>query len=546
MRESSEGAGRNMLGVSPGDQIGGRYEIVRVLGVGGTGAVFEARHTAIGRTVAIKLLLPELASNPVVPQRFLQEARTANEVRHKNIVEVIDFGADNGRLYMVMEFLHGESLAEYLRREAPTAPGPIIRILEPIMGALAAAHARGIVHRDVKPQNIFLQHTEGDDEPVPKLIDFGIAKRLAGGDINLTSTGMILGTPAYMAPEQARAERSITHAADQYSLGVILYQALTGHIPYEADSYPALLIQIVSQPPIDISRWRPDLDPNLAAVVMRMLERKPSHRYASFADLRLALRPWRDANDRGSSSPSSRPETTAPTRPDGTPSTPDPITVALPPRAPPPRTPSPLPPSFTPPEVTPPSVNPSAVTPPSLSTSPPTVESPPSRLGALAAVVGVMAVGMVGLAIYLAVRSPGAPRPAPAVDASRPLESVTLRVDVEPAIAEITLDGVVVGHGHAEILRPRDDRRLQLRLSAPGYASMSDVLSCSSDARISRVLVSLSAPPTKVQPATPPGPTRVTVTSPQTPPPPPPPPPPAEPQVHNHDHPRIDPTNPFR
>ncbi len=414
MQETPDAPGNRVLGISPGDQIGGRYEIVRVLGVGGTGAVFEARHMTIGRTVAIKLLLPELAQNPVVPQRFLQEARTANEVRHKNIVEVIDFGADNGRLYMVMEFLLGESLADYILREAPVAPGPIIRILEPIMGALAAAHARGIVHRDVKPQNIFLQRTEGDDEPVPKLIDFGIAKRLAGGDVNLTSTGMILGTPAYMSPEQARADRAVTHAADQYSLGVIFYQALTGNIPYEADTYPALLIQIVSQPPIDIMRRRPDLDPGLAAVVMRMLARAPSHRYASFADLRLALRPWRDVNEKTSSPDASRPEVAAPTQPDGSrESTPEPITVQLPRKAvssvPAPMTPS----------VSAPPVGPSNGPTDAVYSPPP---APPSRLGVLAAFVGVMAVGMVSLAVWLAVRPGGAPKPTPshALDASRP------------------------------------------------------------------------------------------------------------------------------
>ncbi|MFO0653152.1 MAG: protein kinase [Polyangiales bacterium] len=538
MQETPDAPGNRVLGISPGDQIGGRYEIVRVLGVGGTGAVFEARHMTIGRTVAIKLLLPELAQNPVVPQRFLQEARTANEVRHKNIVEVIDFGADNGRLYMVMEFLHGESLADYILREAPVAPGPIIRILEPIMGALAAAHARGIVHRDVKPQNIFLQRTEGDDEPVPKLIDFGIAKRLVGGDVNLTSTGMILGTPAYMSPEQARADRTVTHAADQYSLGVIFYQALTGNIPYDADSYPALLIQIVSQPPVDILQRRPDLDPGLAAVVMRMLARTPSHRYASFADLRLALRPWRDVDERTTTREALRPEVAAPTRPDGSrESTPEPVTVQLPQKAIS-SVPAPMAPS-TPPA---PAVMSNATT-EGVYAPPPAA---PSRLGLLAAFVGVMAVGMVSLAVWLAVRSDGRPKPPPppAVDASRPAETVTLRIDVEPPVAEISLDGVVVGHGHAELLRPRDDRRLQLRLSAPGFAAVSDVLSCSTDARVSRVLVSLTAP-------TPPprqnNNARVVGSAP--PPPPPPPPPPQQnidPPVRNHEHPRIDPTNPFR
>jgi serine/threonine-protein kinase len=521
MQAAPEAPGSRVLGISPGDQIGGRYEIVRVLGVGGTGAVFEARHMTLGRAVAIKLLLPELAANPVVPHRFLQEARTANEVRHKNIVEVIDFGADNGRLYMVMELLHGESLADFVQREAPVAPGRIVRILEPVMGALATAHARGIVHRDVKPQNIFLQQGEGDGEPVPKLIDFGIAKRIVGGDAQLTSTGMILGTPAYMAPEQARADRHVTHAADQYSLGVILYQALTGHIPYEADTYPALLIQIVSQPPTDIAHWRPDLDPALARVVMRVLSREASHRYASFADLRAALAPWRHDDARGAPTAPSPQGRAAPTQPDGTPaSSPEAVTVQRPPSAP----------------------RPAATQPPTAA-----LPAPPSRLGALAAVVVALAVAMVSAAVWLA-RHPDPARPSPSV-APAP-EFITLRVDVEPPVAEIALDGVVVGHGHAEVLRPRDGRRLQLRLSAPGFASVTDVLVSASDARVSRVLVSL-APPSLAAPAAPaaPGaarPPRGVVNAVAAPAPPPDAPRAVAPPRPDPDHPRIDPTNPFR
>ena len=183
------------LGVGPGDVVGGRFELVRVLGAGGTGAVFEARHRVIGRRVAVKLLLPELAMHSSVARRFLQEAQSASEVRHKNIVEVLDFGEDRGRLFMVMEHLDGESLGAFLKREAPLSPARILPLMEPVIAALSATHARGIVHRDVKPQNIFLARGE-DGEVTPKLIDFGIAKRLADEDVHLTGTGTVLGTPA--------------------------------------------------------------------------------------------------------------------------------------------------------------------------------------------------------------------------------------------------------------------------------------------------------------------------------------------------------------
>jgi hypothetical protein len=470
------------LGVSPGDVIGGRYEIIRVLGVGGTGAVFEARHRTIARTVAVKLLLPEIAlSNPAVPQRFLQEARTSNEVRHKNIVEVLDFGNDQGRLFMVMEFLEGENLGARIKRDAPLTPGVIIRLLEPIMSALALAHSRGIVHRDVKPQNIFLALTPGEDGITPKLIDFGIAKRVVTDDVGLTATGMILGTPAYMPPEQAAGgSKHVTPAADQYALGAILYEALTGSVPHQADSYPAMLVAIVTGPPPDVRHLRPDLDPGLAAAIMRALAYEPSQRFSSLYELRDALAPFRDDYAAG---PVARPGASIPvlhqqTRPDGSPGPADARRAALA------RAPGALPP----PVITP--------------TEPPRAfaPAPAHHLPWIAAVIGVVAVGMVILAAALAARRP-AVAPATAAAAARAPrvgvdgDNITFRIDVDPAAAIITLDGAAVGQGHAELLRPRDGRRYQLRLSAPGHANVSDVLVANADARISRVLAPLGAPP---------------------------------------------------
>ncbi|MEZ4407043.1 MAG: protein kinase [Polyangiales bacterium] len=333
-RDSSDRA----LGVSPGEVIGGRYEVLRLLGVGGTGAVFEARHQAIGRTVALKVLLPELAASAMVPRRFLQEAQTANQVRHRNIVEVLDFGDDHGRLYMVMELLHGEGLAAFLRREAPVAPGTLVRVLDPVMAALIYAHERGIIHRDVKPQNIFLSQTPGEDEPTPKLIDFGIAKRIVADDVALTATGMILGTPAYMAPEQALGSKDVTPAADQYSVAAILFEGLTGRVPHQADTYPAMLVAIVSQPPADLRALRPDLDPALATTVMRALNFDPAKRYESLAAFREALRAFRHLDQRGRVVvPAAAPPGSSITRPDGSrePSAPVPLSPASTTAAPP-------------------------------------------------------------------------------------------------------------------------------------------------------------------------------------------------------------------
>jgi serine/threonine-protein kinase len=524
----SPAANDRPLGVSPGDVIGGRYEIIRVLGVGGTGAVFEARHRTIQRTVAVKLLLPEIAlANPAVPQRFLQEARTSNEVRHKNIVEVLDFGNDQGRLFMVMEFLEGETLGARIKRDAPLTPGAIIRVLDPIMSALALAHSRGIVHRDVKPQNIFLSHTPGDDGVTPKLIDFGIAKRVITDDVGLTATGMILGTPAYMPPEQATGgSKNVTPAADQYALGAILYEALTGSVPHQADSYPAMLVAIVTGPAPDIRTLRPDLDPGLAAVVMRALAYEPSQRFSSLYEMRDALAPFRDQHTRGAVSRPGAPPSVMhqQTRPDGTPGPEDARRAALA------RVPGTVPPM--------------AISP----TAPPRTEAH-GALPLIAGVIGVVAVGMIVLAAsLLAHRRARADRPpAPAVlgapsphRASVDGDNITFRIDVDPPTAVITLDGTVVGQGHAELLRPRDGRRYQLRLSAPGHANVSDVLVASADARISRVLGPAGAPATP-----PPALVRTTPTPPPT------PFPTLAPALapsgrpHDRRHPVIDRNNPF-
>ncbi len=454
-----------LFGIHTGDVIDGRYEIVRVLGVGGTGAVFEAKHKAIGRTVAIKFLLPELAINPTVPARFLHEARTANQVRHRNIVEVIDFGNDRGRLYLVMEYLRGESLAAFIKHEAPTAPGRILAVMDPILAALSYAHTQGIIHRDIKPQNLFLS-VQSDGEIIPKVIDFGIARRIVTEDVRLTSTGMILGTPAYMAPEQAQGASDVTSAADQYALGAILYQALTGQIPIAADTYPAMLIALATQRPRVITELRADLDPALARIVMKMLVREPAARFASLDAVRAAIKPFIDP--RALQATHIDP---ARTRPDGTP----PVLHGSAP------TPIGYPGS---------SVLVSALEEPIPATSALPWASIAPILGA-----GVFILAAMSLAVVLAVRHPRHVAPVSAEVPMSPRQinnSVTFQVDVDPPVAAITLDGALVGHGHAEVLRPRDGRRYQLLLTAPGRGDVTDVLVANSDARVSRVLPDLS------------------------------------------------------
>ena len=510
------------LGVGPGDVVGGRFELVGVLGAGGTGAVFEARHRVIGRRVAVKLLLPELAMHSSVARRFLQEAQSASEVRHKNIVEVLDFGEDRGRLFMVMEHLDGESLGAFLKREAPLSPSRILPLMEPVIAALSATHARGIVHRDVKPQNIFLARSD-DGEITPKLIDFGIAKRLADEDVHLTGTGTVLGTPAYMAPEQAQGAKNVTAAADQYAVGVILFHALSRALPHHADSYAAMLVAIVSQPPRELRDLRPDLDPALCAVVMRALARDPAARFPTLDALRDALRPFLSLDAPAPAQPrnaergnTNTAQNTTPSRPSVPTQQPALILSGGPPRPVPPmalpgNTPAPLPPRSSP------------------------------ALAGVAVVVALAAVTMLALAVGLSLRAPAAPRPvaAPAradvPTPSAPREFVTFAIDVSPAAAAILLDGEHIGNGHAEVLRPRDGARHQLMLRAPGHTVMTDVLVASADARVSRVLsaVDVPRPPRAVTAPAP---------SPSPSPSPPPAPPPAPPDLR---HPHIDRRLPF-
>ncbi|MBL8602056.1 MAG: protein kinase [Myxococcales bacterium] len=522
------------LGAQLGDIIGGRYQLSRVLGVGGTGAVFEARHLTLGRLVAIKVLLPELGLNPIVAKRFLQEAQTSNAVRNKHIVEVIDFGDDHGRLFMVMELLQGQSLASLIRREAPMSPAAVIGLLDPVMGALQSAHEQGIVHRDVKPQNIFVVES-ADEAPWAKLIDFGIAKKIVDDDTQLTATGMILGTPAYMSPEQAQGARNVGAAADQYAFGAIVFQALAGQIPHQADTYPAMLIAIVTTAPPALSSLRPDLPPALCEVVMRALAREPAQRFASLGAFREALRPFAGLEalpsggaPRGLEGPP-RPSTppNARTRPDGT-----------------------AEPSM-------PFGGPPAVAPrPPVSVETPAPQAPRSHLGRVAAAVGALALGSALFAVGVVVRRAAPPAPETQLTITTlpttgdtAAESVTFRVDVEPPTATIELDGAMLGRGHAEVLKPRDGRRYQLRLAAPDHADVTEVLVASTDARISRVLVALAQPAPSAPPSEHTHTTRVPgVTAPA-------PNVPSEPRPGGHPseghrpgshHPRIERENPFQ
>ncbi|MCA9657422.1 MAG: serine/threonine protein kinase, partial [Myxococcales bacterium] len=243
--------------VLPGEVLGDRYRVIERLGKGGMGEVYLAEHIAIGRKVAIKTLSGDFHERPELARRFLQEARTASKVRHPNIVDITDFGhTELGGPFFVMELLEGEDLKTRLRRER-TLPWPeVVRITTQICAALTAAHAHGVVHRDMKPDNVFLIQ-QGDDEQI-KVLDFGIAKITAGDEAgDATRTGVLLGTPHYMSPEQAQDD-PLDARSDIYSLGVLLFRMVTGRLPFRGKSFMKVLGQHMTDAPPSPLEFAPE------------------------------------------------------------------------------------------------------------------------------------------------------------------------------------------------------------------------------------------------------------------------------------------------
>ena len=273
-----------------GQVLADRYRIVRLLGEGGMGQVYEAQHLNINKRFAIKMLRPEVIGSTQSLQRFRQEAWAASSIGHENIVEIDDFATlPSGQVYLAMEFLDGQSLAERIRDGAPLQIEQAVAIMIAVAQGLAAAHDKGIVHRDMKPENVFLARKGG--RVVAKILDFGIAK-MTGGDepSNLTRTGAIFGTPLYMSPEQAKGKPA-DGRADVYALGVILYELITGSVPFGGDSSVEILSQHIGAAPVRPTELAPQrgISPALEALVLRALEKEPEARFASMATLASEL-----------------------------------------------------------------------------------------------------------------------------------------------------------------------------------------------------------------------------------------------------------------
>ncbi len=273
-------------------EVIGSYRLVAELGKGGMGMVYRAEHVQLGRPAALKMLQPRLSSDGGIVQRFFNEAKAASAIDHPGIVEIYDFGTHtDGRAYIVMALLRGESLEDRLKR-GQLAPLDGATLLAQVAGALAAAHARGIVHRDLKPDNIYLVPNEMIPGGIQvKLLDFGIAKladeQAAGFK---TQTGALMGTPAYMSPEQCMGRSDLDHRTDLYSLGCILYHVMCGRPPFTSDQGTGVMIAAHLRDPVpDPRTFNPSLPPALIAVVMRLLEKEPQARFQTAAEVRSAL-----------------------------------------------------------------------------------------------------------------------------------------------------------------------------------------------------------------------------------------------------------------
>ncbi|MFH1129905.1 MAG: serine/threonine-protein kinase, partial [Pseudomonadota bacterium] len=279
----------DLLGVSPGDGqkdllLGrkfGNYQLEEVLGVGGMGTVYRAIHPALGKQVAIKVLSPEMADDRTALGRLIDEARAAAAIGHENIVEIFDFGeTEDGITYIAMELLIGETLDARLKSKGRLSPEQAVGMANQICGALGAAHCQGIIHRDIKPQNIFISKGPGGRDQV-KVLDFGVAKLLdAAKRISpKTATGAVVGSPFYMSPEQANGE-PLDGRSDLFSLAAVLYQALSGSLPFSGKTFTEVLSNLATVPVKPMVDIAPDMEisPALDQVILRALSKKPASR----------------------------------------------------------------------------------------------------------------------------------------------------------------------------------------------------------------------------------------------------------------------------
>ncbi len=492
--------------LAPGSYFGS-YQIVRVLGQGAFGVVYEALRQPLGKRVALKVLRRQLVSQQEVLQRFLREAQTTAQIQHPHIVDTFDVGEHLGAPYLAMEFIEGEPLSSRLKRERRLSPTVAVDVMLVVLSAMTTVHERGVVHRDLKPENIFLMRTRGGGVH-PKVLDFGIAKvTQSESDMVLTRTTALLGTPYYMSPEQARESKHIDARSDQWALCVILYECVTGKRPFTGTSLLDLLNRIATADYVAPSSLAPEVTPALEAIIAKMLQRDPFERFVDTRAVGLALLPfgsdaarahWADEfNGRMSSVPpipdeiadttelpeiaatAAAPSLQDATRPASLSSSGQPQGLAaftspgtsrsVPPRPAPPQEAAALTAAMTSPPLAP--AGGTLTLSPRESAAP---KEPARPARPWIGPVAVVAVALAGVATWAATRSSTAPAavasPVIAAVSARPGPArfrVTTRV--EPASAAITLDREAPVTGSIDRELARDGAIHRIVVSAPGY-----------------------------------------------------------------------------
>jgi serine/threonine-protein kinase len=273
-----------------GQTLAGKYRIEKLIKRGGMGAVYEGKHVLMEKTVAIKVLHPALALDDDVVRRFSREAKAASRISHPHAVSVTDFGeSENGVVFLVMEYLNGRTLKEIIRGEGAMRLNRVVEILRQVAGALDAAHEQGVVHRDLKSDNIMLSNTNGGEWA--KVLDFGIAKiqQTDARDADITAANLVIGTPQYMSPEQCSQSGAIDSRSDIYSLGIILYEMLAAELPFTGESPTVIMMKQVQDPPPSIQEIRPEVPTTVAQIILKALAKQPADRFQTAGELSEAL-----------------------------------------------------------------------------------------------------------------------------------------------------------------------------------------------------------------------------------------------------------------
>jgi eukaryotic-like serine/threonine-protein kinase len=273
-----------LVQLSPGTSIGSRYEIVRLLGQGGMGAVYQAHDKELERQVAIKVIRADMAANPEILQRFKQELILARQITHKNVIRIFDLGQADGIKFITMEYIEGENLQGVLRRKKKLEPAEAANILAQVCRALEAAHNEGVIHRDLKPQNIML-----DKSGRAYVMDFGIARSMLGA--GMTQTGALIGAPDYMSPEQAKGQ-ALDARSDLFSVGIIFYEMLSGQVPFDADTTMGKLCKRTNEPARPLDDLDKTIPRPLSDIVRKCLEIDPQKRFASTGELLRQIEIW--------------------------------------------------------------------------------------------------------------------------------------------------------------------------------------------------------------------------------------------------------------